>query len=40
VNVRVLDDDDPTRENPEIVHFDGQRWQAPVASLTAGEAVR
>ncbi len=33
VNVRTLNDFDITREQPEIVQFDGQHWEAAVASL-------
>lgn len=33
VNVRVLDDFDLARENPEIVQFDGLHWEENAASL-------
>lgn len=33
INVRTLDDFDLAREKPEIVAFDGQHWEASVASL-------
>jgi hypothetical protein len=33
INVRVLDDFDLAREQPEIVPFDGQHWEAVVGAL-------
>ncbi len=33
VNVRVLDDFDIERENPEVVAFDGRHWEASVHKL-------
>ena len=33
VNVRTLDNFDLSREQPEIVKFDGQHWEESVASL-------
>jgi hypothetical protein len=33
VNVRVLDDFDLKRENPEVVQFDGLHWEENVATL-------
>lgn len=33
VNVRTLDDFDLERDKPQIVAFDGEHWEAAVASL-------